>query len=297
MNNEIILSALESQLATKKQELELHETSTSEPAFKVLTQEVLESLRENVSTLIPSITLTSDRIEIMKNSQRWSSVTIYLENDWRSTFPSENRTWCAKMNWYGSSATTKEENILNDVQIFGAIASKLSWIEYEFINNWRPKLAEIVKISSDLQEEIRKINSSIYSTQYQIRQQGIGSYKQVGFSCTVIPTLNIEVDWEDENRPYILKGTIANIKLSIGRSKWDYIYAKSFKVIKTNKQKTTLEVTLGNSSIVEHTVTAKSFDNFIDQIYDWQTSNAKKHNDKTTERFNDSVANREKYNK
>jgi hypothetical protein len=297
MNNQVILSALESQLATKKQELELHETSTSEPAFKALTQEVLDSLRENVSTLIPSITLTSDRIEVMKNSQRWSSVTIYLENDWRSDFPSEKRTSCAKMNWYGSSATTKEENVLIDVQIFGAVASKLAWIEYEFINNWRPKLVEIGKISSDLQEEIRKIYSSIYSTQYQIRQQGIASYKQVGFSCTIIPTLNIQRDWDTEGHPELLKETIANIKLQIGRSKWDYIYAKSFKVIKTNKYKTTLEVTLGDDRVVEYTVTAKSFDNFIDSVYEWQTINAKKHNDKITERFESCLINRQQNNK
>jgi len=284
MNNEIILSALQSQLATKKQELELHETSTSEPAFKDLTQEVLDSLRENVSTLIPSITLTSDRIEVMKTSQRWSSITIYLENDWRSDFPSEKRTQRAKMNWYGSSATTKEENVLIDVQIFGAVASKLAWIEYEFINNWRPKLIEIGKISSDLQEEIRKIYSSIYSTQYQIRQQGIGSYKQVGFSCTIIPTLNIQRDWNAEGHPDELKETVTSIQLSIGRSKWEYVYVNAFKVLKTNKQKTTLEVTIGDR-IIEYTVTAKSFDSFIESVYDWQTKNAKIHNDKITERF------------
>jgi hypothetical protein len=282
MNNEIILSALETQLATKKVERDSYETSTSEPAFKALTQEVLESLRENVSTLIPNITLTSDRIEIMKNSQRWSSVTIYLENEWRS----EDKSLFAKMNWYGSSATTKEENVLNDVQIFGAVASKLSWIEYEFINNWRPSLIEITKPIDEIRSEIYKIESSIRDIKNKIRQEGISSYKKEGFSCTVIPTLNIECDWRVEARPYILKETIANIKLSIGRSKWDYIYAKSFKVIKTNKYKTTLEVTLGDDRVEQHIVTAKSFDQFIDEVYDWQTQRAKDHNDKTTEKFN-----------
>jgi hypothetical protein len=286
MNNEIILSALETQLATKKTERDSYETSTSEPAFKETTEKVLEALRENVSNLIPSITLTSDRIEIMKNSQRWSSVTIYLENDWRSTFPSENRTLSAKMNWYAASATTKEENVLNDVQIFGAVASKLLWIEYEFINNWRPNLIEITKPLDEMRSEIYKIESSIRDIKNKIRQEGISSYKKEGFSCTVIPTLHIECDWQVESRPYILKGTIANIKLSIGRSKWDYIYAKSFKVIKTNKYKTTIQVTLGDDRVVEYTVTAKSFDQFIDEVYDWQTQRAKDHNDKTTEKFN-----------
>jgi hypothetical protein len=293
MNNEIILSALETQLATKKVERDSYETSTSEPAFKALTQEVLDSLRENVSTLIPSITLTSDRIEIMKNSQRWSSVTIYLENEWRS----EDKSLFAKMNWYGSSATTKEENTLNDVQIFGAVASKLSWIEYEFINNWRPSLIEITKPIDEIRSEIYKIESSIRDIKNKIRQDGISSYKKEGFSCTIIPTLYIQRDWDTEGHPDVLKETIANIKLSIGRSKWDYIYAKSFKVIKTNKYKTTLEVTLGDDRVVEHTVTAKSFDQFIDEVYEWQIINSKKHNDKITERFESCLINRQQNNK
>jgi hypothetical protein len=284
MNNEIILSALESQLVNKRAELESYETSTSEPAFKAATQEVLESLRNNVSNLIPSIMLDESRIEIMKcsNPNSWSALTISLQNDWRS----EDRKLYTKMNWYGSSATTQEENILNDVQIFGAVASKLAWIEYEFLNNWRPKLLEINKPVQEMLSEIRKIDSSIRDIKWKIRQEGIDTYKTEGFSCTIIPTLNIECDWNQESRPYILKEYVTNIKLSIGRSKRDYVYAKSFKVIKTNKYKTILEVTLGNDNVVEHTVTAKSFNDFIDEVYNWQTERSKEHNDKMTEKFN-----------
>ena len=284
MNNQIILSALESQLVIKKAERDSYETSTSEPAFKAMTQEVLESLRNNVSALIPSIMLDESRIEIMKcsNSNSWSALTISLQNDWRS----EDRKLYTKMNWYGSSATTQEENILNDVQIFGAVAAKLAWIEYEFLNNWRPKLLEINKPIQEMQSEIRKIDSSIHDIKYKIRQEGIDTYKTEGFSCTITPALNIEMDWEAEARPYILKSSIPSIKLSTGRSKWDYVYAKAFKVIKTNKYKTTLEVTLGDDKIVEHTVTARSFNDFIDEVYNWQTERSKEHNDKMTERFN-----------
>jgi len=284
MNNQIILSALESQLAIKKAERDSYETSTSEPAFKATTQEVLESLRNNVSALIPSIMLDENRVEIMKcsNPNSWSALTVSLQNDWRS----EDRKLYAKMNWYGSSATLQEENILNDVQIFGAVAAKLAWIEYEFLNNWRPKLLEINKPIQEMQSEIRKIDSSIHDIKYKIRQEGIDTYKTEGFSCTITPALNIEMDWEAEERPYILKENTPSIKLSTGRSKWDYVYAKAFKVIKTNKYKTTLEVTLSDDKVVEHTVTARSFNDFIDEVYNWQTERSKEHNNKMTEKFN-----------
>lgn len=289
MNNQIILDALEFQLVSKKEELELHETSVVEPAFTAITQEVLQSLRENVSPLIPNIMLDRNRIEIMKNDKPnsgWSALTVSLENDWRS----EDRNFFAKMNWYGSSATSKDENILNDVQVFGAVASKLAWIEYEFLNNWKPRLIEIGKISFNLEEEIRKINSSIYSTQYQIKQQGIESYKTEGFSCAITPTLNIERDYEAQGIIYLLKENIPNIKLSTGRSKWDYVYARSFKVIKTNKYKTTLEVTQSDDRVIERIISARSFDQFIDEVYDWQTNKAKVHNDKMTQRYNSQYA-------
>jgi hypothetical protein len=291
MNNQIILDALEFQLANKKEELDLHETTTAQPEFKAMTQEVLESLREHVSNLIPGITLDTNRIEIMRSAGPnfgWSSLTVSLENDWRSVYPNKDVNYSAKMNWYGSSASLKDENILNDVQVFGAVASKLAWIEYEFLNNWKPRLVEIGKISRNLEEEIRQINSSIYSTRYQVRQQGIESYKKQGFSCTLIPSLSIQRNWEEkEEIIYELIGNIPNIQLSTGRGKWDYLYAKSFKVIKTNKYKTTLEVTQSDDRVVERTVSAKSFDQFIDSVYDWQTNHAKVHNDKMTQRYKD----------
>jgi hypothetical protein len=228
----------------------------------------------------------------MKSSQPnsvWSAMTIYLDSNWTRS-DSENKKQFVKINWYGSSATIEDQNSLNDLQIFGAVAAKLAWIEYEFINNWRPRLIEINKPCDLMRADIYQIEYNIRDIERKITQEGISKYKQVGFSCTIIPTLNIEVDWDDENRPYILKETIANIKLSIGRSRWDYIYAKSFKILKTNKYKTTLEVTLGDNRIVEYTVSAKSFDNFIEQAYNWQTDLAKKHNDKMTEKFNNNYA-------
>jgi hypothetical protein len=287
MNNQIILSALESQLATKKSELESHSTLISEPASKALTQNVLQSLRETVSPLIPNIMLDRNRLEIMKSGKdSWSSITVYLDHDWRS----EETTRHAKINWYASSATLKDENTLNDLQIFGAVAAKLAWIEYEFVNNWRPAIVEIDKIPQNIENEIRQISYSIQSVKNQMRNDGIDTYKQEGFTCTLTPTLNISRDWDVEGTPHKLQSSIPNIQLSTGRGKWDYVYAKSFKVLKTNKYKTTLEVTQSDDRVIERTVTARSFDQFISEVYDWQTEKAKVYNDKITERFNTQYA-------
>lgn len=124
----------------------------------------------------------------------------------------------------------------------------------------------------------------------QIRDEGISNYKKEGFSCALTPTLNIVRDWEAEGNPHKITESIPNIQLSTGRGKWDYVYAKSFKILKTNKYKTTLEITQTDDRVIERTVTARSFDQFISEVFDWQTDKAKVHNDKITERFNTQYA-------
>jgi hypothetical protein len=297
MDNQIILTALKSQLATKKEERDAYETSTSEPAFKALSDEVLASLRENVSPLIPKITLSDSRIEIMKCSgpnSSWSSMTISLEQNWRAS-ASYTKEQFVKINWYASSATREHENVLNDLQIFGAVAAKLAWIEYEFINNWRPRLIEINKPCDLMRADIYQIEYNIRTIEQKIIQEGISKYKEVGFSCQINKPLGIETDYDTEGNPPRLKEHDAYLKLSTGRSKWDYIFPQSFKVLKTNKYKTTLEITFDNTKTKEFTVSAKSFDSFIADVYRWQTGQSETHNKSITEKFKERLERHKMY--
>ena len=297
MDNQIILTALQTQLATKKEERDAYETSTSEPAFKALSDEVLASLRENVSPLIPKITLSDSRIEIMKCSgpnSSWSSMTISLEQNWRAS-ASYTKEQFVKINWYASSATREHENVLNDLQIFGAVAAKLAWIEYEFINNWRPRLIEINKPCDLMRADIYQIEYNIRTIEQKIIQEGISKYKEVGFSCQINKPLGIETDYDTEGNPPRLKEHDAYLKLSTGRSKWDYIFPQSFKVLKTNKYKTTLEITFDNTKTKEFTVSAKSFDSFIADVYRWQTGQSETHNKSITEKFKERLERHKMY--
>jgi hypothetical protein len=145
---------------------------------------------------------------------------------------------------------------------------------------------EINNTTHDLETSIGEIKRNIYSVENEIKAEGINSYKKEGFLCTLTPALNVQRNWDAEGQPYEIVENIPNIKLTTGRSKWDYVYAKSFKVLKTNKYKTTLEITQSDDRVIERTVTARSFDQYIQDVYNWQTTIAKDHNDKTTERFN-----------
>lgn len=287
MNKQITLTALETLLATKTAECEAYFETVYNPAIKSKTTEIFSWLRDNVSNLIPKIEASSNRIEIMKSTSPhgWSACTIYLNQHFRS-----DEQYC-KMNWYGSSADTTEQSILNDVQIFGAVAANLSKIEHEFINNWKPSFMTIEDGTRQLNTEIYGIKDAIAQLKSEIRQEDLDRYKKEGFSLTLDKYLDVDRNWDIENSEYELIEKDARIKLQIGRSNHDYVQVSGFKILKTNKYKTTLEVSVTNYRSTDPThvrtyeVTSAKFDQFIQEVYDWQNGGSKETNDRAKARF------------
>lgn len=287
MNKQITLTALETLLATKTAECEAYFETVYNPAIKSKTTEIFSWLRDNVSNLIPKIEASSNRIEIMKSASPhgWSACTIYLEREWKT-----EETYC-KMNWYGSSATSSDQNILNDLQIFGAVAANLSKIEHEFINNWKPSFMAIEDGTRQLNTEIYGIKDTIATLKSEIRQEDLDRYKKEGFSLTLDKYLDVDRNWDIENSDYELIEKDARIKLQIGRSNHDYVQVSGFKILKTNKYKTTLEVSVTNyrptdpTHVRTYEVTAAKFDQFIQKVYDWQNGGSKETNDRAKTRF------------
>lgn len=284
MNKTVVIEALEAQLQTKKTEVEQYESTVSGPALKTKHEEILNWLRENVSNLIPNIEVDTHRMRVFKTgspNDSWGGLTISLEsNYWKS----EEREVFAKMNWYGSSASTKDENTLADVQIFGAVASKLGVIEYEFKNNWRPTIESITTPVDNLYSEISKLEYSVRDIKNSLAQEEKDTYKKAGFACKIKPSMQIVTNWDKEGNPRELKEVEKEIKLSTGRSNYDYAYVNSFKVVKTNKYKTTLEIVYKDRK-VEYEVTANKFNAFIDDVYEWQNVQCDRESARNKERY------------
>jgi len=278
-NNQIVLDALKSKLETVKNAKDLHYEEVYQPAINQKTAEVLEWFKINVSSLIPGLSINGSRIEIFKaeSPESWGSLTISLDSDWHS----EERSRYAKMNWYGSSATLKDENTLLDVQVFGAVANKLHFIQHEFINVWYPAMLEIENPLGNLNDEIYLIEQSIRETEANMKNDVIETYKKPGFECTLNPKLDIVRDWVDgKYTEYELKEVRHEIKLSFGRSNYDYVYVNSFKVQKINKYKAWIEVISNLDKPVVRTqifeVSTKKFNDFIQDVYEWQNGGSER---------------------
>ena len=287
MNKQITLTALETLFATKKAESEAYFETVRNPATKSKNTEIFSWFRDNVSNLIPKIDASSNRIEIMKSTSPhgWTGCTIYLEREWKT-----DEQYC-RMNWYGSSANVSDQNTLNDLQIFGAIAANLSKIEHEFINDWKPSFDAIEDGCKQLNTEIYGIQNTISQLKSEIRQEDLDRYKKEGFSLTLDKYLEIEKNWDNENSDYELIEKDARIKLQTGRSNHDYAQVSAFKILKTNKYKTTLEVSLTNyrstdpRSVRTYEVTSAKFDQFVQEAYNWQNGGSKEINDRAKTRF------------
>ena len=287
MSNQIVLNALQTQLLEKKNNKAKYKEEVYDPKQESIRQDILNWFRTNVSSKIPNLHASNYSIEIARAespNNRWSSCTIYLEHDYRDM----NRK-SIKMNWYGSSARLENENTLLDVEIFGAVASKLSIISHEYTNNWYTQIQELNEPLEAMETEIYEIERSLRQIESDIRVQAIDTYKQPGFQCTINKNTRCERNWEKEERTYEIKEHDHFVRLSTGRSNYDAISVNVFKVIKSNKYKVWVEVTQDsgtpNPRARVYEVSVKKFQDFIVQVYDWQNGGSQKEVERAKESY------------
>jgi len=290
MNKQVILSALEAQLKTKQSEIEVYENDIVKPAYEAQNASILAWFQENVSNLIQKISATRDRIEIMKFEEhaRWNSCTISLMTDYRS----ESRSKYAEFSWYSSRATAKDGFVLADVQIFGAVAAKFQEIENLFIYEWGPAFTEIYNELNKMERECSDLSTTISNTKSEIASEAKNQYKKAGFFCKLNTKKYIHTNWDTND--VTLQDIDHQIKLQIGRSNYDYVYASAFKVKEINKYKCTLQISNSHGVLdKEFTVTIKRFNQFIDDVFNWQNGGSESDSKYTIDRFNRRYAKQE----
>lgn len=272
--NQIILSALESQSESKTIEVENYRKSVYEPARKVLNEEVLQWFKDNVSSLILSLDVSTDHINIHGMDRRgYGSCNIYFNYvDYKS------KTKYAKMSWYSSSATVQDNNTLTDVQIFGAVAANLAKIEDTMINTWSNTICEIEKGMYAHESNLSQINSSIQQIKNEIRLEEINKYKEVGFECQLSPEYYYSYTDNYTDNKILERPQCILMKYSRGR--FDYVYITYYKIISKIKDTYILEVKdqkySEQSNDTKITIKEKYMSEFVAEVYNWQTQGSAK---------------------
>jgi hypothetical protein len=272
MNNKTILSALHAQVETKTAEYNKIVDEQQTPQLRAKSDEVLTWLRENVSSLIPSITLDIDRLEINKTgrSNTWSAATVYINTDWKT------EAKYAKLNWYSSSATLEDKNELNDVQVFGQLAAHLAKIEWMMINEWSPSLRYINASANALEKELDELKRSIRDIETKVAGEEKLAYSKIGFDlqfkkfkCTKYrePKDGVNVEGMD------LVEYSKSLQLKTGRGRWDYVNVYGYKVLGCAKGKYIIQYNLDEDNVKKYqiVVTEKNMKAFIDDVYYWES--------------------------
>lgn len=266
MNNQIILSALQSQLSTKKVEVANYEETIYNPEISAINDQIHQWLKDNVCDIIISTESSEDNIKIKSFSNKWSKTTIYLERNWRQ---SESGHYM-RLSAYSCDAKSGQDNDILDVVVAGKLADKFYTIENEFITVWNPLYKKASEPVNKLYSEIGELERGIRQIESDLKTQAKDKYKKIDFACELNMSKEIKHDWSAD--VHTLEDRDHHIKLQVGRSKYDYFWVKSFTIKAINKYKCTLEVSNNDSANKrrEYTVTIKKFDDFIDQVFDWQ---------------------------
>jgi hypothetical protein len=288
MNKQIILSALQSQLQTVKNSVITHEEHVYNPAVAKLTAKITEWFDTNVISDIHSIEIQSERIVISPSDTTAYGSTISI--DYRGSWRGDNSYF--ETSAYRPDLKSNEDNTsaVHYYSVMAAVAAAFPAICDQYKAKWLPTHAKLVNAKSELYNEIYKIEREIRSCESEIAELEKEKYNQSGFECTLKPFADYNSNYDNNECVYTKVYNDKHIKAFHGRSKWDYAYINSFKVIsfpKAKHAKVVLEYkSAGTTDTKTHTVELNKtrYAEFIDQVNDWQSKGAASREENVDER-------------
>jgi hypothetical protein len=286
MNKQIILSALQSQLETVKADAVAHEQNVFNPAVAKLTAKIAEWFATNIILNIHEIEIASDRITIYPNDDTsyGNSITI----DYRGSYGGKGGYF--ETSAYRPDLKSNEDcsNTVFYYETMAAIAKGWSNVCNRYKDNWLSAYTKLAAAKSEKYNEIYKIEREVRNCEQEIAVLEKEIYNQSGFECTLKDNYDYNGTSVDGEYVYTKTTSPHNIKAHYGRARWDYYYINSFKVISFPKAKHGKVVLEYKQAGTEKTSTAElnktRYAEFINDVYNWQTSGAASREESVDER-------------
>ena len=275
------LSALEAKLLTQKQATTDYETNVFDVQMSQLTEKISKWLKEKVD-VHNQINFSSHSLSIMCDSGRSNVIEVYYRASWKEDVIPAGKT---ELSWYGSSCDIEDTFRLGYLITLGKIAGSLREIQ-EQQHEWYKEARSYEKARNEYYDEISNIKYAIQNTKQSIKKDDIESYKKVGFKCELKPYVKFKRDYNQDGSPYVLIKFNKSIEFYFGYGKWNYVHVKSFEIVKQlNRGKLLFKCIQSNDRVIDIEATPKFFNEFIEKVYDWQTSEADETNERETKRF------------
>jgi len=286
MNKQIILSALQTQLETVKANAVAHEQNVFNPAVAKLTAKIAEWFATNIILNIHEIEIASERITITPadTTAYGSTITIDYRGSWRGD------AGYFETSAYRPDLKSNEDctNAIFYYETMAAIAKGWNNICNKYKSSWLPAYTKLAAAKSEKYDAIYKIEREVRNCEQEIAVLEKEIYNKAGFECTLKPYANYNSDYSNNECVYTKTTNDHHIKAFYGRSKWDYAYVNSFKVVsfpKAKHGKVVLEWKSGSDEKTRTTELNKTrYAEFVNDVYDWQTKGAAAREESVDER-------------
>lgn len=282
MNKQIILDALAAQFATKQNELLQYESAVYNPAINDLNNEVREWFKTALDVVVHDITYNNDYgIEITPFNDKWPG-RINIRKKY-SYSKSEINPFDIN---YSSSYGTVEHNNMFYLTVLGKVASNIELIIDKVENTWVETYRSIKKPYNELSNELYKLEQEVNRVKQEIHENNREGYKAVGFEHSISSQLVCEItDYSTGN--YQLNVHPKRINLTTGRGRYDYTDVVAYRVVGPGKYN---KVSLLIKSHPNHDWTSIDvkqdyFDEFVADVYQWETTGKQSSDESQTKRF------------
>jgi len=168
----------------------------------------------------------------------------------------------------------------------GKVAQHIALIIDNIENEWKPAYKTIYQPYWELNGELYKLEQEINRIKQEIHQNNREGYKTVGFQHAISPQLVCEiVDYSTSN--YELLSKPKHFNLTTGRGRWDYSGIVEYRVVGLGKDNKVQLMVKDHPDRDWMNVEVKQdyFDDFIADVYQWETSGKQSSDDSQTQRF------------
>lgn len=283
MSKQIILDALASQFAAKQNEFTQYETTVYHPALDVLNLSVKDWFSRVLEINPYNLTFHGDYIEITPSDEgKWhSTITVRRSSGWgieKDTYLIDYRSG------YGKAENQTDMYYLTTL---GKIAQNIDLIVENLKSEWKPAHKAIYKPYYELSNDLGTLEREINTVKQQIHADNRETYKVRGFEHTLTSQLACKMNYDTNE--YELKTVPYTVRLETGSGKWDYMWVNAYKVIGPAKyRKMAIQVKRDENAERWEDVEVKGefFDQFISEVYNWETRLRAKRDEDETQRYN-----------
>jgi len=267
---QVLYNALFEQLEIKRKEVEKYDLNIQTPALNQLSSKIEEWFQSNMKNKFHGFKYENSIIYFFcDNSHDWNTTKIKIDY----FFDDNRERLCTiKLDTPRFDINFNDKNDLKHlehIQFNGELVEKIKVVKDKILNEWNKEYNNIKADFDKIRTDHKQLENALSTLKWEIKNEVMGKMKEIGFE---IKSFKPWVSYDSRLNCLIDSDHIIN--LQVGRSRYDNVSTKGFKVLDKKGNKYKIEVINNYNNIREYNVLEKKFDNFIHNVYEWENEGA-----------------------